>query len=1118
MAIAALACLLLPQETRSAVVEYFPNSGLLQLDNSGVNYVPTLGSVEVFIQQMPPSITLNPVSDWTPVSFSSSSDKHIEWAGNIGNASDALAAGVYPLTTLPTNWGNSNFGNALVSRGLTYNQGPNNTQGSVLFGDILGEFGPATSSSTVVIERAVPSENDWTGPAAGDWATGGNWTLAASSSVHRTPISADTASFINPSLAGTITFSGAQTAGNLWFNSASPYTIGTSPGSVLNLGSSAAIWIDAGLHTVAAPLSLAGSLTVDAEPATIAAPNSAGITLSGRITGSGALIKSGPGILVLANSANNNSYGGDTVISAGTLSLAADGNLGSGTTVTLSNATLDFTAPGSSSRTISLTGSGNNTIQIDSSGTVALSGPLSGSGGLVKTGLGTLGISNTTSNFAGGVTVSAGTLQLLASSSLPTSAPISLASGASLDLNGKSQSLVQVIGGGKVRNNNAVTSTLAAAYNAGSANFAAEIQDGAGKIAISAPGGGVLLLSNTGNNYSGGTFIASGGTVSVSADGALGAGTVSVDGGAVQATAAFSSNAGRAFALTGNAGFDVSPGNTLTIAGAVRGNGTLVKTNSGRLMLTAANSYAGGTTVNGGAFAVASDTALGNAGAAVTINNGTLELLSGATIARPIVLNSQNNSVLQSDSGIFTLAGIISGSGALSLQGNGSFLLSNTSNSYSGGTFINGGTLIVNDPTSTVLGPGSNSLFVNPAGQLSGTGTIAPTARLSGGNIAPGGSTAGSALALAGGLSVGGGSLTFRLTNNSDFLGNLVSDKLDLSGGTMGLTFLSPSARGTVSLTGVPLPTTSAPYILITGDYGHAGSSTFLSTLTTQFPLACPLGYSGQWGVQAQQPGSLGTYANYFITLTGPTQWQGSSGSLSDDTHWTNAAPGNPGGIGMFGSMGNGSLSGGTIAASVPSGGYGFHGLIFSNTTDSYDLTPTGTGAIALTGVYNAGGYTGDGQVEVVGGSHRIDASVVLANNTDVTMYDTNARLEIAGMISGSGALALTGSGTLVLSASNNSFAGAVNVNDSAILLITNPGALPDGSAITLGAAALFSLPAPIAMQAPAVGEVSAVPEPGAMMMLLMTGSGFALLLGVRALPATSMRRSQSSPCSERSQ
>ena len=69
--------------------------------------------------------------------------------------------------------------------------------------------------------------------------------------------------------------------------------------------------------------------------------------------------------------------------------------------MSISNATLDFSDPGSFTRSIVLTGSGANTIQADS-GVFKLSGVISGSGGLTKAGLGTLAISNPGNSYSGG--------------------------------------------------------------------------------------------------------------------------------------------------------------------------------------------------------------------------------------------------------------------------------------------------------------------------------------------------------------------------------------------------------------------------------------------------------------------------------------------------------------------------------------------------------------------------------------------------------------------------------------------------------------------------------------------------------------------------------------------
>ena len=233
---------------------------------------------------------------------------------------------------------------------------------------------------------------------------------------------------------------------------------------------------------------------------------------------------------------------------------------------------LDFSGGGAFSGGVSLSGSGANTIQVDT-GVMTFSGAISGSGALTKTGNGTLGISHFNNSFSGGTTVAGGTLQLNGANVLSSTSAVTVAGGASLDLNGTGPALANISGGGTVTNGAlSTTATLNAAYVGGTASFAAAIQDGAGKVAVGVPASGLLTLSNTANTYSGGTSISAGGTLSVSADANLGSGSVSINGGMLQATSGFTSNAGRSFALGGAAALDVVSGQTLSIAGAIGGS------------------------------------------------------------------------------------------------------------------------------------------------------------------------------------------------------------------------------------------------------------------------------------------------------------------------------------------------------------------------------------------------------------------------------------------------------------------------------------------------------------------------------------------------------------------
>ncbi|GLS21458.1 hypothetical protein GCM10007874_44750 [Labrys miyagiensis] len=133
------------------------------------------------------------------------------------------------------------------------------------------------------------------------------------------------------------------------------------------------------------------------------------------------------------------------------------------------------------------------------------------------------------------------------------------------------------------------------------------------------------------------------GILSVSSDANLGAaGTgLTLNGGTLQATASFS-DSNRPITITANnGGIDVTGGNTLTWTGAITGPGGLTKTNTGTLVLSATNTYAGATTVSagtlqaaaGGGFSSGSDFTVAS-GATLDANgfNGTVNSLSNAGI------------------------------------------------------------------------------------------------------------------------------------------------------------------------------------------------------------------------------------------------------------------------------------------------------------------------------------------------------------------------------------------------------------------------------------------------------------------------------------------------------
>lgn len=115
-------------------------------------------------------------------------------------------------------------------------------------------------------------------------------------------------------------------------------------------------------------------------------------------------------------------------------------------------------------------------------------------------------------------------------------------------------------------------------------------------------GTGTLVLTNTANDYTGGTVV-SAGRLQVASDDVLGAAAtgITLNGGTLATTAEMISS--RAVALGANNGtVDTSSATTLTLSGVVSGTGSLTKTGAGVLSLTGTNTYTGGTTVSAGSL------------------------------------------------------------------------------------------------------------------------------------------------------------------------------------------------------------------------------------------------------------------------------------------------------------------------------------------------------------------------------------------------------------------------------------------------------------------------------------------------------------------------------------
>lgn len=197
------------------------------------------------------------------------------------------------------------------------------------------------------------------------------------------------------------------------------------------------------------------------------------------------------------------------------------------------------------------------------------------------------------------------------------------------------------------------------------------------------------------------------GALSISDGAALGdaAGTLTLDGGALQVTASTAVNNGVSIG-TGDGTILVSPAASVSANGVISGTGSLTKTGSGTLTLLGANTYSGGTIIVDGV------------------------LIGNTTSLQGDVVNNAALTFDQASTGAFT--GVISGTGEVTLNNGGALILTGA-NTYSGGTTISNGTLI-GDTTSLQgdIANGAALVFDQSAagsydGVLSGAGIFTKT-------------------------------------------------------------------------------------------------------------------------------------------------------------------------------------------------------------------------------------------------------------------------------------------------------------------------------------------------------------------------------------------------------
>ncbi len=483
-------------------------------------------------------------------------------------------------------------------------------------------------------------------------------------------------------------------------------------------------------------------------------------------------------------------------------------------------------------------------------------------------------------------------------------------------------------------------------------------------------GAGTLIL-NAENTYTGGTTISGGTLVATNVD-ALGSGDV-----------------------TDDATLELNTGGTFD--NAIGGSGNVVKSGADTLTLSGSNSYTGGTTISGGTLVASNVEALGTGD---VTNNATLELNTGGDFI--------NN---------------IGGTGRVEKSGDDTLTLSG-SNTYTGGTLINGGTLVASNVEALGTGDVTDNatLALNTGGTfdnaISGSGQVVKsgdeTLTLSGTNSYTGGTT------------ISGGTL---VATNVEALGSGdVTDDATLELNTGGTFDNAISGSGQVVKSGDKMLTLS-------GANSYSGG-TLISDGTL---VASNVEALGTGDVTNNATLALNTGGDFTNNISGSGQVVKSG----DDTLTLSGANSYTGGT---------TISGGTLVATnvdaLGTGDVTNSSTLELNTGGTFDNAISGSGQVVKSGDET---LTLSGSNTYTGGTLSSSGTLVATNVDALGTGDVtdNATLELNtggtfdNVISGSGQVVKSGDDTLTLSGAN-SYTGGTLISGGT-LVATSVEALGSG-------------------------------------------------------------------------
>ena len=816
--------------------------------------------------------------------------------------------------------------------------------------------------------------------------------------------------------------------------------------------------------------------------ATLTLNNSSNYSYRGVIqdgTGGGtlSLTKSGTGTQTLTGA---NSYTGGTLISGGILAVNTDTALGATSgLLTIGNGKLEAAATiASSTRNIAVTDTASS-IMVDTGFTYTEAGVISGTGSLNKEGKGTMQISGTANTYSGGTNISAGLLDVTATSGTPlgqnlNTNNISVNAGGNLSLSAT---------GNKGSNQTiTVSSSSSALGGIGISNTSLTQAQLNGMFTDNTGGYGGVLSINNGISYNSAINLATFGA----GDWYLGSAST----GTFSGTAAnLTVGAGGTYRLGGGGG-------TLSITGTnvlTGSNDLLVGSNltngNGAVIVNVAQSYTGKTTVTGGAYlSIGSDASLGIAPGSVTpaklvLDNGILQARAAMTLSanRGIAIGPTSGSgtgTIDTNGYNVSYAGIMAnngaGTGGFTKTGSGALTLTG-SNTYSGPTGINGGTLIFSALEN--LGAGASINFSGGTLQYASGNTADITARTvtlgsNGGTIDTNGINIAFANATAGTGSfskTGAGTLTLNAVNA---MGNITVSggtlKLGVAGATPATSNLILSGGATFDINGYDttvanLSSSTASTTVINSAAGTGKTLTVTNNVASTFAgiLADNAGTGGTLALNKTGPNTL-TLSGANTYSGGTTVGTGTLGIGSDANLGASPGAATPANIIITGgatlaSSANLTIDanrgiaigpGGTTAATLdPAAGttLTYNGIISNSGSATGGLTKSNTTGTLVLGGANT--YAGD--TTVSGGTLKITNTLAIPSGTGKGNVSMTGTLDLGGNaitingLAGSGAItsSVAGAAGITIGANDQggTFSGAIG-NGGGTVSITKTG------------------------------------------------------------------------------